>query len=466
MSFLSEIAILEIRVFQHCAGRQGDLMTGESMEEQRLIFHIDVNSAFLSWTAVKRLQEDPSSVDLRTIPSAVGGDRKTRHGIITAKSIPARKYGVTTGEPVVKALQKCPNLVLVEGDFETYRKYSHAFIEILHRYAPVVEQVSIDEAFLDLTGTENMYAQLATPSQPFPVCLAEKIKDEIRDTLGFTVNVGISTNKLLAKMASDFTKPDRIHTLYPEEVPQKMWPLEIGELYGCGKSTAQRLKSLGIRTIGDAAQMKEETLQSMLGEKGGTYIFQSANGISTSRVSGETEEAKGYSNETTTMQDITTENYVAEATPSLRWLSEKVAERLRRDGVYAQTIGVSVKTDDFKRHSRQTTLKESVSRTDLIFHTAVELLNQLMLGADGLFIKGSHIRLIGVSATNLDHGEYRQMNLFDLAPQQDKAMPETPGTKPVSVEKEQRLDAMTDKIRSEFGKNAIRRGSELEHQQR
>ena len=119
--------------------------------EGRMIFHVDVNSAFLSWSALKQLEEDPNAVDLRTIPSAVGGDVKTRHGVITAKSIPAKKYGVQTGEPVVKALQKCPNLVLVKSDFETYRKYSHALIEILSRYTPIIQQVSIDEAYLDVT---------------------------------------------------------------------------------------------------------------------------------------------------------------------------------------------------------------------------------------------------------------------------------------------------------------------------
>ena len=120
-------------------------------QEERTIFHVDVNSAFLSWSALKRLEEDPGSVDLRTIPSAVGGDVKTRHGVITAKSIPAKKYGVQTGEPVVKALQKCPQLVLVPSDFETYRRYSHALMEILSQYTPLLQQMSIDEAFLDLT---------------------------------------------------------------------------------------------------------------------------------------------------------------------------------------------------------------------------------------------------------------------------------------------------------------------------
>ena len=183
------------------------------MDGERLIFHVDVNSAFLSWSAVKRLEEDPSSVDLRTIPSAVGGDVATRHGIITAKSIPAKQYGIQTGEPVVKALAKCPNLVLVPSDFTSYREYSRRFIAILKEHTDAVEQVSIDEAFLDLTELLPEDEDL----RQFAPRMAAAIKDEIKEKLHFTVNVGISTNKLLAKTASDFSKPDKIHTLYPEE---------------------------------------------------------------------------------------------------------------------------------------------------------------------------------------------------------------------------------------------------------
>ena len=263
-----------------------------------IIFHIDV-SAFLSWSALKALKEEPGSVDLRTIPSAVGGDVKKRHGIITAKSIPAKKYGIVTGEPVVKALQKCPQLVLVQSDFTTYHYYSEAFMEILAKYSPIVQQVSIDEAFVDMSGTKKLYRYLETPECPFPICLAEKIKNEVRDTLGFTVNVGISCNKLLAKMASDFQKPDRIHTLFPEEIQEKMWPLPIGDLFGCGKATASRLISIGIRTIGEAATADPVMLSSILGENGGAYIYSAANGIGSTNVHNEYEDAKSYSNEHT-----------------------------------------------------------------------------------------------------------------------------------------------------------------------
>ena len=233
------------------------------MIAERTIFHVDVNSAFLSWSALKKLRDDPGSVDLRTIPSAVGGDVKTRHGIITAKSIPAKRYGIQTAEPVVKALQKCPQLVLVPPDFQTYHAYSRALMDILAQYSSLLQQMSIDEAYLDMSD------RIAPGDREAAKMWARRIREQVKRELGFTVNVGISTNKLLAKMASDFEKPDRTHTLYPDEVPSKMWPLPIDSLHGCGKSTAQKLQLVGINTIGEAAASDPLLLQSILGQKSG-----------------------------------------------------------------------------------------------------------------------------------------------------------------------------------------------------
>jgi DNA polymerase-4 len=419
-------------------------MASDYSSYDNFIFHIDVNSAFLSWSALKKLREEPGSIDLRTVPSAVGGDVKKRHGIITAKSIPAKKYGIVTGEPVVKALQKCPKLILVQGDFETYRYYSHAFIDILNKYSPSVEQVSIDEAYVDVTGCRSLYRHLETPERPFPVSLAYAIKDEVRDTLGFTVNVGISSNKLLAKMASDFQKPDKVHTLFPHEIQDKMWPLPIGELYGCGKSSAARLQSIGIMTIGDAAKADPQMLSSFLGEKAGEYIRRSANGIGSVEVSGEYEDAKSYSNETTLKSDLKADTYDADIVPVLRHLASKVSGRLKRDGVFGRTVTVSVKTANFKRHSAQTQLESSIDSEDDIYRYAKALSDKLLLGDTGLFIKGEEIRLVGVGVSKLDDGSYRQLSLFDNRP----------------PEKQKKLDAMTQKLQSEFGNGIIKKGAD------
>ena len=206
---------------------------------ERLIFHVDVNSAFLSWSAVDRMKK--GEPDLRLIPSAVGGDKDKRTGIIVAKSVPAKAYGVTTGEPVSMALRKCPNLVIIHSDRELYSRCSKAFMDICRKYAPVVQKFSIDECFLDMTGTSYLY--------PDPIALAHQIKDEIYDTLGFTVNVGVGSNRLLAKMASDFEKPNKVHTLFTSEIKEKMWPLPVGELLFVGKMSTARLQEVEINTI-------------------------------------------------------------------------------------------------------------------------------------------------------------------------------------------------------------------------
>ena len=381
----------------------------------RIIFHIDVNSAFLSWSAVKRLREDPSAVDLRLIPSAVGGDVRTRHGVITAKSIPAKKYGVTTGEPVVSALKKCPHLVLVSSDFKTYREYSHQFIEILRKYAAEVEKVSIDEAFLDMTDSAKYFRAQIEAGEPYPYCAAEHIKNEIRDTLGFTVNVGISTNKILAKCASDFTKPDKIHTLYPEEIGEKLWPLPVGDLFGCGRKTAEKLRTMGIKTIGDLAQTDLSLLKSILGSKAAEYLHNNANGISESPVTSVREQAKSYSNETTTGEDISSANYEAIALPILHRLAEKVASRLLKDNVRANTVYCIVKTGEFQRHTRQTRLPASTNDPAVITKSAEKLMSSLLTGPDGLFAAGQVLRLIGVGCSGIDDSPYTQLDLFSWA---------------------------------------------------
>lgn len=437
-------------------------MEQDPRSQERCIFHIDVNSAFLSWSAVKRLSENPKATDLRTIPSAVGGDVKTRHGIITAKSIPAKKYGVTTGEPVVKALQKCPQLVLIPSDFKTYRTYSKAFMDILHRYCPAVEQASIDEAYMDMTGlSENFAAYSERTGIWFPECAAMQIKNEIRDTLGFTVNVGISVNKLLAKTASDFEKPDRIHTLYPDELEEKFWPMPIDRLYGCGPATAGKLKAIGMDTIGEAAHADPDILRAILGEKAGGYIYKSANGISDSPVETEEEDARGYSNEMTTAVDITRENYAREMPPLIRELSRSVSRRLKRDGVRAFTVGVMVKTDSFKRHSRQIKLPDSTDKEQIIEKTAGTLMEQLLFGRGGLFQKGNRIRLAGVFATGLDRGNYHQISLMEALENMKSAEMERSAREKAGAEKKQRaaLDDMMKKIRSRYGQDAVRKGA-------
>lgn len=457
----------------------------------RIIFHVDVNSAFLSWSALQRLEQDPNALDLRTVASAVGGDRASRRGVITAKSIPAKKYGVTTGEPVAKALEKCPGLILVRADFQYYRQNSRKFISILHEYTDSVQQASIDEAYVDVTEVLQARLQkdiaLSGPElKSQAVVLADEIRSQILARLKFTVNVGISTNKLLAKMASDFTKPNRTHTLWPEEVPDKMWPLPIRDLYGCGRKTADRLTGMGISTIGQAAKADPAILISVLGDSAGTYIHQSSNGIGSSHVREIRDDAKSYSNESTTPEDITMENFDAMMPPLLRDLSESVSRRMKKDGVYGNTAAVKVKTDTFQIRSRQKTLLSGTNDADRIYRAASELAQELLFGSGsspGLYSQGYGIRLVGVRMSGLDKGEYRQVTLEDfmgmqarlrkekeekqaeedakkasLQKNEAKQRQEEEGRKKLR-QKEERMRDVMDQLRKKYGQQVLHKGA-------
>lgn len=363
--------------------------------------------------------------DLREIPSVVGGDPKQRTGIVVAKSIPAKKYGIQTGEPMAMALRKCPNLVVVPSDFRLYTENSLAFKAICRDYAPVVESFSIDEVFLDMTGTSLIY--------PDPIATAHEIKDKIHAELGFTVNVGISTNKLLAKMASDFEKPDKVHTLFPEEIPVKMWPLPIRDLLFMGKASEKRLQDFGIHTIGELAREKESAIQALLGEKTGHQLYQYARGIDNSPVLAQAEESKGFSVEKTFNDDIVS---VEQVLPILLEQCDIVATRMRRKGKKCSCISVTFRTLDFKNRSHQTSLSSATDVTDEIYENARRLFLE--------FWKGQPLRLIGVALTGLTDESFEQMSLFE-------------DTK--KKERRQKLDAALDAIRMKFGNDKITRAS-------
>ena len=390
---------------------------------QRLIFHVDVNSAFLSWEATKRVKQ--GLPDLREIPSCIGGDPKKRTGIVVAKSIPAKKYGVQTGEPVGLALQKCPSLVCVPSDFALYDRCSKAFKSICASYAPVMESFSIDEVFLDMTGTSLIY--------PDPVATAHEIKDKIYGDLGFTVNVGISTNKLLAKMASDFEKPNKVHTLFPDEIPVKMWPLPVRELLFLGKVSEKKLIEAGIRTIGDLAHEREERVQSLLGEKAGHQLYRYARGLDDSPVRAQPEEVKGFSVETTFNDDIISMEQIL---PVLLEQCDVLATRMRRKKKKCTCISVTFRTLDFKNRSHQMKLENPTDLTDEIYKNAKKLFAE--------FWKGQPLRLIGVALTNLTEDGFEQLSLFEDT---------------TDKERRQKLDAAMDEIRNKYGNSIITRAS-------
>lgn len=392
--------------------------------KNRVIFHIDVNSAFLSWEAVYRIKHLGSKVDLRDIPSVVGGDISKRHGIILAKSIAAKKYKISTGEPVVDALKKCPGLVMVPPNYELYEKSSNAFLNILRKYSDIVEQYSIDEAFVDMTGSEKLFGN--------PVIAANTMKDEIYQELGFTVNVGVSSNKLLAKMASDFQKPDRVHTLFPEEVPKKMWNLPVRDLFFVGRASEKKLYLLGITTIGELAKADQGMLKSVL-KKQGEVIWNFANGYDVSVVEPNAIANKGYGNSTTTPFDVTDTNT---ARMVLLSLAETVSGRLRKDAVKVQVISVSLRFNDLTFVSHQKVLTNGTNITKEIHEVACQLFDELW--------DGTSIRHLGIHTSRvMSNEEGRQLSMFDT----------------LDYKKLEKLDQAIDDIRERFGRDCIKRAT-------
>ena len=394
---------------------------------RRVIFHVDVNSAFLSWEAVYRLNVRKEKQDLRTTPSAVGGDMAKRRGIILAKSLPAKKYGIKTGETIVEAKKKCPNLLLVPPNHALYKKASSAMMEILKEYSPQVEQFSVDEAFLDMTGMEGLFGE--------PLEAANAIRERIRDTLGFTVNIGISSNKLLAKMASDFEKPDKVHTLFPEEIQEKMWPMPVGELFLVGRATEKKLAQLGIRTIGELARTDVKIIKAHL-KKHGEVVWEFANGRDVSVVESvdAVSENKGYGNSTTIAFDVTDRET---ACLVLLSLAETVAARLRKHSKKAELISVTIKNSELHSVSHQAVLPVPSDITFEIYRMACQLFDELW--------DGSPIRLLGVHAGKLGESAARQISIFDKT----------------DYEKLERLDAALDAIRLRHGNDSIMRASFL-----
>ena len=404
-----------------------------------IFFHIDVNSAFLSWTAVTRLAAG-DSVDLRDIPSIIGGDQQSRHGIVLAKSIPAKAYGIVTGEPIVNAKRKCPTLSVYPSDHNLYKEKSKAMIDYLKTLTSDIEQVSIDECFLLYTPISKKYES--------PVAAATQIKDTIFKKFGFTVNIGISDKKVLAKMASDFKKPNLVHTLYQHEIKEKMWPLPVSDLFGCGKSSVETLKKLEINTIGDLAKTAPEIIKAHL-KSHGYVLWQYANGIDDSVVETQQAAAKGVGNSHTLSKDATTKE---EAYTVLLSLADSVASRLRKTGVYASMVSVEIKYSSFRSVSHQCLLNEPANTAKVIYETACTLFDNLW--------DLSPIRLLGIRTSKLtDALEPTQITLFDyMNTGETTALSSSPGK---TTKKQENLELALDKIREKYGKDAIVRGSNL-----
>ena len=396
------------------------------MESKRLIFHIDVNSAFLSWEAVYRMKEGLSGPDLRTIPSVVGGDAKSRRGIVLAKSTSAKKSGVITGEPLANALRKCPNLTIVPSRFDFYQKCSANLFKLLEDYSPDIEKFSIDEGFLDMTETIHLFGK--------PEETADLIRKRILEELKFTVNIGISTNKLLAKMASDFEKPNKTHTLYLEEIPDKMWTLPLRDLFFVGGAAADKMRRIGLHTIKDVATCDVQILRSHLGNKYGDLIHRYANGVDDEPVASREPANKGYGNRITLPRDVSDYDTACQV---LLALSETVGTRMREEKVRCNCICVELKNWQFTSQSHQLTLDTPTDSTGVLFENACRLLKECW--------DLTPVRLIGLRTSRISEDSFEQISLFDT--QKSRKMKE--------------LERAVDQIRKKYGTDSMKRASFL-----
>ena len=410
-----------------------------------IIFHIDVNSAYFSWTAVEELKNGAER-DLREIPAIIGGDQESRHGVVLAKSVSAKKYGIRTGEPVANAFRKCPGLTMESPDHKLYREYSRRMMEFLYTYTPDIEQVSVDECYLDFTGIAHRFLS--------PVEGALEIKDRVYEKFGFTVNIGISTNKLLAKMASDFEKPNKVHTLFPEEIQEKMWKLPVSELYMAGRASVETLKKLEIYTIGDLANM-DPSLAELHLKSHGRMLWEFANGKGSENVTAQKVEAKGIGNSITLSKDAATEE---EAREILLRLAESVGARLRKAKQKANMLSVEVKYYNFEVNSHQRQMKRPTNSDTDLYREAASLYRELW--------DGRPVRLLGIRSSKLvGEDEPEQLSIFDIPAAQGGRQEKSQAGKQTEerfaapdTERQKKLNRALDEIRKKYGENAVKRG--------
>lgn len=388
--------------------------------EKRIIFHIDVNNAFLSWSAVKLLNNG-YKVDIRKIPSIIGGDESKRRGIVLAKSPIAKKYGIKTAETLYSARKKCPKLKAFSPDYEWYYKQSRLFHNYLKQYSPNILKYSVDEAFIDFTGTKYMYNDYTK--------LAYKIKDDIKSKFGFTVNVGIANNMLCAKMASDFQKPDRVHTLFRDEVKTKMWPLPIEDLFMVGKSSSKILRAIGINTIGDLANCDIRILKKHFKNQA-QFLLDSANGIDYSKVEKSISKTESISTTETLIKDISDKEELKDI---LFRQTDDVSRQLRKKEKYCNVVAIIYKNNNFESYTKQIKLDNATNDTNEIYKVVLHLLN--------ISFRGEPIRLIGVRLADLSSDRVEQISLFDKEIKKDSTSAD--------------FQKVVDSLNSKFGSNSV-----------
>lgn len=391
--------------------------------KDRVVFHIDVNNAFLSWTAVYLLQNGYEK-DIRKIPSVIGGEEHSRYGIVLAKSPVAKKLGVVSAEPVYMAKKKCKDLEVYPPQYKWYYEKSRELMKYLSQYSPVLEQYSVDECFLDMSGMTYIYKDLEK--------LAYKIKDEVKEKFGYTVNIGIGNNKLCAKMASDFEKPDKVHTLYKDEIVSKLWPLDVGDLFMCGKSTKKELNKFSIYTIGDLAKKDLKFLERHFKSQG-KYLYNASRGLDDDKVEVKTSKNQSISVTETLPYNLTDPDKLKEI---LFRQTEEITRELRSKKLFTKTVAVIFKNSNFVSYSAQATLNKPTNNTKEILKKIYEVFDDNY--------KEDEIRLIGARLANLTNTKEEQISLFDQEENE---------------EKEDNIQKTIDNINNKFGKSLIKPAS-------
>jgi len=390
---------------------------------ERIVLHIDVNSAFLSWSALKLLKEG-NKKDIRNEISVVSGRESTRNGIIVASSIPAKKLGIRAPMNLRDARKISRDLIVVHPDYYFYAECSKKLFNFIRSLFEEVEQFSIDECFVEYTPNKKMYGD--------EVKFAYKLKNYIKKKFGFTVNIGIGNNKLLAKMASDFEKPDKVHTLYKSEIKDKMWPLDISDLFMAGKSSCTKLRKLGINTIGDLANYDENKLYYHM-KSMGKMLYDFANGIDNSKVEYEYHERKGIGF-SRTLEDDTEDKELLFS--YLNTFSEDISNYLKKKNKYAGVIVVTIRYKDFKTYNHQVKLKNNINDKDTIYKYSKELFNKLW--------NYEPVRLIGLRVTDLSSNNDIQLSLFE---ENEKII------------KDKEIDKLLEDINDKLGKDTVYKAS-------
>ncbi len=394
-----------------------------AVNTDRIIFHCDCNSFFASC-------EELLEPSLKEVPMAVTGDPESRHGIVLAKNQKAKKYGIETAEPIGQALRKCPKLVCVLSHHGFYSEICEKINNIYLEYTDLVEKASIDESYLDVTNSLHLFGGDAR-------ILADSIRERIKNEIGITISVGVSFCKTLAKFGSDYKKPDATTVITRENMAEIFWSADIGELFLSGKKTTEKLKSIGIETIGDLANSSREKIGEIFGKQGFS-LWDNANGFDDSPVMSyyDKQEVKSIGNSMTFRRDLMGYD---EIKSGISFLSDSVALRLRKDNKKCTVVQIAIKDTDFRVMQRQVTLKRATNLQKDITDTAMALIK-------GNWSQTQPVRLLSVTATGLinEDEEVFQLNFFESTD--------------ASQSKQEAIENTLDDIRKKYGTKAIKFG--------